>query len=157
MRLTTKGRYAVTAMIDLALNQNSGPVSLKSISENQGISLPYLEQLFSKMRRQRLVEGARGPGGGYYLLQDVNAITIADIISAVDEQIDITNCQGRKDCKDGHACQSHELWSELSRQIYGFLSGIRLGELIQQNISTKQDNKSTQSSQSVNAPSVINR
>ncbi|MEM7193774.1 MAG: Rrf2 family transcriptional regulator [Pseudomonadota bacterium] len=131
MRLTTKGRYAVTAMIDLAMNQFMGPVTLKSISSNQGISLSYLEQLFSKMRKSNLVEGTRGPGGGYVLARDVNEITIADIIIAVDEPLDITECDGLQNCKDGKRCLSHDLWSELSDQLYSFLSGIQLGDLME--------------------------
>lgn len=130
MRLTTKGRYAVTAMIDLAINQIQGPVSLKSISKNQGISLSYLEQLFAKMRKSRLVVGSRGPGGGYLLARDVDQITIAEIIVAVDEPLDITECDGLKNCHNGKPCLSHDLWSELSDQLYSFLNGILLGELM---------------------------
>jgi Rrf2 family iron-sulfur cluster assembly transcriptional regulator len=131
MRLTTKGRYAVTAMIDLAMNQSLGPVSLKSISDNQGISLSYLEQLFSKMKRSDLVIGARGPGGGYVLARDINLISIADIILAVDEPLDITECEGEENCHDGKRCLAHDLWSELSDELHNFLSGIHLGELMQ--------------------------
>ncbi len=147
----------MTAMIDLALNQHLGPVSLKSISENQGISLSYLEQLFSKMRRHELVKGTRGPGGGYHLAQDVDAISIADIIRAVDEQIDITNCKGRMDCHDGQRCQSHDLWSELSDQIYQFLSDIRLGQLMEQSGVAKNDvpeDDSSRNTVSVSAPTA---
>ena len=130
MRLTTKGRYAVTAMIDLAMNQSVGPVSLKSISDNQGISLSYLEQLFAKMKRCDLVVGARGPGGGYTLARDVDSISIADIILAVDEPLDITECEGEENCHDGKRCLAHDLWSELTTQLHDFLSDIRLGELM---------------------------
>ncbi len=130
MRLTTKGRYAVTAMIDLAMNQSVGPVSLKSISDNQGISLSYLEQLFAKMKRRELVVGARGPGGGYVLARDVDSISIADIILAVDEPLDITECEGEENCHDGKRCLAHDLWSELTDQLHDFLSGIHLGELM---------------------------
>ncbi len=130
MRLTTKGRYAVTAMIDLAMNQSLGPVSLKSISVNQGISLSYLEQLFAKMKRKNLVVGARGPGGGYVLARDVDSISIADIILAVDEPLDITECEGEENCHDGKRCLTHDLWSELTDQLHVFLRGIRLGELM---------------------------
>ncbi|NKB75962.1 MAG: Rrf2 family transcriptional regulator [Gammaproteobacteria bacterium] len=130
MRLTTKGRYAVTAMIDLAINQMKGPVSLKSISENQGISLSYLEQLFAKMRKNKLVVGSRGPGGGYMLAKDVDQITMAEIIVAVDEPLDITECDGLRNCHNGKPCLSHDLWSELSDQLYSFLDGIHLGELM---------------------------
>lgn len=130
MRLTTKGRYAVTAMIDLAMNQSVGPISLKSISDNQGISLSYLEQLFAKMKRCNLVIGSRGPGGGYILARDVQKISIADIILAVDEPLDITECEGEENCHNGKRCLSHDLWSELSDQLHEFLSGIHLGELM---------------------------
>ena len=130
MRLTTKGRYAVTAMIDLAMHQPDGPVTLKSIAENQGISLAYLEQLFSMLRRRDLVVGVRGPGGGYVLARDVDRISMADIVVAVDEPLDITQCDGREDCHDGKRCLSHDLWSELSDELYSFLNGIRLGELM---------------------------
>ncbi len=130
MRLTTKGRYAVTAMIDLAMQQSGGAVTLKSISESQGISLSYLEQLFSMLRHNNLVRGTRGPGGGYVLARDADLISMADIVMAVDEPLDITRCDGRQDCHDGERCLSHDLWSELSAQLYLFLSGIRLGELM---------------------------
>ena len=130
MRLTTKGRYAVTAMIDLAMHQPDGPVTLKSIAENQGISLAYLEQLFSMLRRRDLVVGVRGPGGGYVLARDVDRISMADIVVAVDEPLDITQCDGREDCHDGKRCLSHDLWSELSDELYSFLNSIRLGELM---------------------------
>ena len=130
MRLTTKGRYAVTAMIDLAMHQSLGPVSLKSISDNQGISLSYLEQLFAKMKRCDLVIGARGPGGGYTLARDVNHISIADIIVAVDEPLDITECEGEENCNNGKRCLAHDLWSDLSDQLHLFLSGIHLGQLM---------------------------
>lgn len=130
MRLTTKGRYAVTAMIDLAIHQPDGPVTLKSISENQGISLSYLEQLFAMLRRSHLVAGTRGPGGGYVLARDVERISMADIVVAVDEPLDITQCDGKENCHQGERCLSHDLWSELSDQLYFFLNGIHLGELI---------------------------
>ena len=132
MRLTTKGRYAVTAMIDLSINQSKGPVTLKSISDNQGISLSYLEQLFSKMRKSALVMGTRGPGGGYVLAKDVDNISIAEIVLSVDEPLDITECEGKQDCHEGKRCLTHGLWSELSDQLYGFLSGINLGQLMRQ-------------------------
>jgi len=130
MRLTTKGRYAVTAMIDLAIHQPGGPVTLKSISENQGISLSYLEQLFSMLRKSNLVKGTRGPGGGYVLSRDADLISMADIVVAVDEPLDITECDGMEDCHDGRRCLSHDLWSELSDQLYSFLNGIQLGKLM---------------------------
>lgn len=132
MRLTTKGRYAVTAMIDLSINQVKGPVTLKSISDNQRISLSYLEQLFSKMRKSNLVEGTRGPGGGYILSRDVDQISIAEIVLAVDEPLDITECEGKQNCHEGKRCLTHGLWSELSNQLYGFLAGVQLGQLMRE-------------------------
>ena len=131
MKLSTKGRYAVTAMIDLALHQGQGPVTLAEISRCQDISLSYLEQLFAKLRRRGLVEGVRGPGGGYRLARNSESITIADIVSAVDESVDTTRCAGRKNCQDGQRCLTHELWSELSSRIHEFLNGITLASFIQ--------------------------
>lgn len=117
MRLTTKGRYAVTAMLDLALNAKDRPITLADISQRQGISLSYLEQLFSKLRKQGLVASARGPGGGYRLSRGASDINVAQVISAVDEKVDVTRCEGRDDCQDGEACLTHELWCALSDQI----------------------------------------
>ena len=131
MRLTTKGRYAVTAMLDLALHQSKGPISLADISSRQDISLSYLEQLFSKLRKRELVSSVRGPGGGYRLAKSEEAIFIADIIAAVDESIDATNCQGKGDCQDGTTCLTHHLWTDLSSQIQSFLQGISLASLIE--------------------------
>ena len=130
MRLTTKGHYAVTAMIDLAMHQPGAPVTLKSIAENQGISLPYLEQLFAMLRRGNLVRGTRGPGGGYVLARGADRISMAEIVTAVREPLDITRCDGRQDCRRGRRCLSHDLWSALGDELYGFLDGIRLGELM---------------------------
>lgn len=130
MRLTTKGRYAVTAMLDLALNQGQGPISLSDISGRQEISLSYLEQLFSKLRKNGLVTSVRGPGGGYCLQKDAADIFVAEIIDAVDESVDATSCQGKGDCLDGMTCLTHNLWTELSQQIHSFLSGISLAGLI---------------------------
>ena len=131
MRLSTKGRYAVTAMMDLAIHDKFGPVTLAEISQCQGISLSYLEQLFAKLRRCGLVEGMRGPGGGYRLARSAEQITIADIISAVDEKLDATRCGGRENCQDGRRCLTHELWSDLSRQIFSFLEGITLAQFVE--------------------------
>lgn len=131
MRLTTKGRYAVTAMLDLALNAQQGPVSLADISARQQISLSYLEQLFAKLRRNELVASVRGPGGGYQLARDPAQIQIVQVIDAVDESVDATRCQGKGGCQDGLTCLTHHLWCELSEQIHGFLSNISLGCLIQ--------------------------
>ncbi|NKB63754.1 MAG: Rrf2 family transcriptional regulator [Gammaproteobacteria bacterium] len=153
MRLTTKGRYAVTAMIDLAINQIKGPVSLKSISENQGISLSYLEQLFAKMRKNKLVVGSRGPGGGYMLARDVDQITMAEIIVAVDEPLDITECDGMRNCHNGKPCLSHDLWSELSDQLYLFLDGIHLGELMRRS-GISSSGISRVNNQQVDVPSI---
>jgi len=130
MKLTTKGRFAVTAMLDLALHGADGPVTLAGISERQKISLSYLEQLFGKLRRRELVESVRGPGGGYHLARDAAQITVADIIRAVDEPIDSTQCGGRENCHDHQRCMTHELWEELNTTVSGFLSGIRLSDLV---------------------------
>ncbi|HEC19746.1 MAG TPA: Fe-S cluster assembly transcriptional regulator IscR [Gammaproteobacteria bacterium] len=132
MRLTTKGRYAVTAMLDLALNAKDRPITLADISQRQGISLSYLEQLFSRLRKQELVSSARGPGGGYRLSRDANEINVAQVIEAVDEKVTVTRCGGKGDCQDGEACLTHKLWCSLSDQIQGFLTGISLGDLVEE-------------------------
>ena len=131
MRLTTKGRFAVTAMLDLALNGADGPVTLAGISERQKISLSYLEQLFGKLRRRALVESVRGPGGGYNLARDPALVSVADIVSAVDEQIDSTQCGGRENCLENTRCMTHDLWEELNATVYGFLSGVTLAQLVE--------------------------
>ena len=130
MRLTTKGRYAVTAMLDLALNQGKGAVTLQDIALKQEISLSYLEQLFAKLRRDGLVKGTRGPGGGYRLAQNAEAISVAAIITSVDEKADMTRCGGEANCQDGKKCLTHELWADLSLEIYKFLDGISLADLL---------------------------
>lgn len=130
MRLTTKGRYAVTAMLDLALHAHKGPVSLGDISERQSISVSYLEQLFAKLRKGALVSSVRGPGGGYQLAHPASDIYVADIIDAVDESVDATRCGGQGDCQKGVTCLTHELWSDLSEQIHHFLANISLQELL---------------------------
>ena len=130
MRLTTKGRYAVTAMLDLSINYQKGPITLSDISKRQGISLSYLEQLFSKLRKNGLVDSARGPGGGYRLSREAGEIAVGEIITAVDEKIDATNCSGRGDCLNGGPCLTHELWCDLSKQIRDFLFNITLGQLV---------------------------
>ena len=130
MRLTTKGRFAVTAMLDLALRQGAGPVTLSGISDRQKISLSYLEQLFGKLRRFGLVESVRGPGGGYYLARKMDEITVADIIQAVDETMDSTQCGGQGNCLDQHACMTHELWITLNAKILEYLSSIPLSQLV---------------------------
>lgn len=130
MRLTTKGRYAVTAMLDLALHKNQGPVSLADISSRQAISLSYLEQLFAKLRKAALVSSVRGPGGGYELDRASNAIFIAEIIDAVNESVDTTKCGGAGDCQGGEICLTHYLWEDLSEQIHNFLDSISLEDLV---------------------------
>ena len=130
MRLTTKGRYAVTAMLDLALHFEEGSITLSDISKRQGISLSYLEQLFSKLRRGGLVDSARGPGGGYRLSRNASEICVADVITAVDERIDAMRCKGEGNCHNDQACLTHELWCDLSSHILAFLKGIDLGQLV---------------------------
>ncbi|MEZ5583848.1 MAG: Fe-S cluster assembly transcriptional regulator IscR [Candidatus Competibacteraceae bacterium] len=131
MKLSTKGRYAVTAMMDLAIHDKYGPVTLSEISQCQGISLSYLEQLFAKLRKSGLVEGVRGPGGGYRLARAAEQVTVAEIITAVDEKLDATRCGGRENCQEGRRCLTHELWSELSQQIFTFLEGITLAQFVE--------------------------
>jgi Rrf2 family iron-sulfur cluster assembly transcriptional regulator len=131
MRLTTKGRYAVTAMLDLALNADKGPICLADISRRQEISLPYLEQLFARLRRADLVKSVRGPGGGYLLAMPATEISVSRVIDAVDESVDATRCQGLSDCQQGDTCLTHQLWCDLSEQIRGFLGGVTLGQLVE--------------------------
>ena len=130
MRLTTRGRYAVTALLDLALHYEHGPVSLAEIAKRQGISQSYLEQLFAKLRRNRLVDGLRGPGGGYKLGRPGDAISVADVIDAVNESVDATRCGGQRNCQDEHRCLTHDLWEDLSTQIRQFLSEVSLDQLV---------------------------
>jgi Rrf2 family iron-sulfur cluster assembly transcriptional regulator len=147
MRLTTKGRYAVTAMLDLALHYKEGPITLADISQRQGISLSYLEQLFSRLRKQELVDSTRGPGGGYRLSRDAYEIAVADVITAVDEKVETTRCGGLSNCQDDKQCLTHELWTELSQQIHGFLMGISLGNLVEkqgvQEVAARQERAKT--------------
>ena len=131
MRLTTKGRFAVTAMLDLAMHGTDGPVTLAGISERQKISLSYLEQLFGKLRRRELVESVRGPGGGYYLAREASLVSVADIVRAVEEPLDSTQCGGRENCHDNQRCMTHELWEELNETVYGFLSNVKLSALVE--------------------------
>lgn len=133
MRLTTKGRYAVTAMLDLAIHYKTGPITLADISKRQGISLSYLEQLFSRLRRRGLVSSVRGPGGGYRLARTAGEIAVVDVITAVDEDVDATKCGGLGNCQDNELCLTHELWCDLSKQIQDFLSNITLGDLVERN------------------------
>lgn len=143
MKLSTKGRYAVTAMLDLAIHGKQRPVTLADISQCQGISLSYLEQLFARLRKGGLVKGVRGPGGGYHLARSADHISIADVITAVDEKVDVTRCEGRENCQDGERCLTHDLWTDLSSRIYDFLDTITLGELVRRNsvveITRRQD------------------
>ncbi|PIP80882.1 MAG: Fe-S cluster assembly transcriptional regulator IscR [Gammaproteobacteria bacterium CG22_combo_CG10-13_8_21_14_all_40_8] len=143
MKLTTKGRYAVTAILDVALRQKSGPISLADISSRQDISLSYLEQLFSKLKKHQLVKSVRGPGGGYLLGKSPVDINIAEIILAVNEPLDATRCRGKGNCRDGETCLTHHLWQDLSHQIQNFLTSITLANLLERSetkyISEKQD------------------
>ncbi len=132
MRLTTKGRFAVTAMIDLALRQHNGPVTLAGISQRQKISLSYLEQLFGKLRRHELVESTRGPGGGYSLARSTREVSVSDIIFAVDEPLDATQCAGKQDCQDDGPCMTHELWATLNKRMIDHLDSVSLQDLVDQ-------------------------
>ncbi len=137
MRLTTKGRFAVTAMLDLALNEVEKPVTLAGISERQSISLSYLEQLFSRLRRSGLVKSVRGPGGGYRIAKKHSEISVSEIIAAVDELIDATQCGGHENCRDERRCMTHDLWSSLNVKILEYLSGISLADLVASQQATK--------------------
>ena len=145
MKLTSKGRYAVTAILDLAFHSESGPVTLSDISKRQDISLSYLEQLFTRLRKQRLVCSTRGPGGGYSLSKPADQLAVAEIVAAVDETVDTTRCSGAINCQDGSQCLAHELWDDLSQQIYGFLNEISLQDLMDegsiQAVAARQDRK----------------
>lgn len=153
MKLTTKGRFAVTAMLDLALHEalaHNGtkltgglpteikPVTLAGISERQGISLSYLEQLFSRLRRQGLVSSVRGPGGGYKLAKNYADISVAEIINAVDEQIDATQCGGHENCRDEGRCMTHDLWSALNNKILDYLAGVSLADMVEAQVTEKK-------------------
>ena len=143
MRLTTKGRYAVTAILDLAFHQEEGPVSLAAISERQGISLSYLEQLFSKLRRNDIVVSTRGPGGGYSLKTSAEELSVSAIIMAVDESVKMSACDAGDGCQNEHRCLTHDLWQDLSNEIKGFLDGITLAEMMNnkrvKEVSVRQD------------------
>ena len=131
MRLTTKGRFAVTAMLDLAMQGGDRPVTLAAISRRQSISLSYLEQLFGKLRRHTLVDSVRGPGGGYTVARELGAISVADIISAVDEAVDATQCGGKENCHDEHKCITHDLWAQLNQHIFDYLGAVTLKQLVE--------------------------
>jgi len=143
VRLTTKGRYAVTAMLDLALHKSEGPVSLSDIAQRQEISLSYLEQLFAKLRKHALVSSVRGPGGGYHLARETSDIYVAEVIAAVDETVDTTRCSGGQDCQGSRPCLTHDLWVDLSECIYAYLSSISLQDLVErkgvQDVSRRQE------------------
>jgi Rrf2 family transcriptional regulator, iron-sulfur cluster assembly transcription factor len=130
MRLTTKGRFAVTAMVDLSMRQTRGPVTLAAISERQRISLSYLEQLFGKLRRAKLVNSVRGPGGGYCLAKPTGSITVAEIITAVDEPIDATQCAGKENCNDDKRCVTHDLWATLNQKMNDYLNSVSLADVV---------------------------
>ena len=130
MRLTTKGRFAVTAMVDLGLRHGDGPVTLAEISARQKISLSYLEQLFGKLRRKQIVESVRGPGGGYLLGKDMRELSVAQIILAVDEPMDATQCAGKENCHDDGKCITHDLWASLNQHIFDYLGSMTLQQLV---------------------------
>ena len=134
MRLTTKGRFAVTAMLDLAMHGGKGPVTLAGISQRQSISLSYLEQLFGKLRRHTLVGSVRGPGGGYTLARDLEKLSIADIITAVDEPLDATQCGGKENCHEEQRCMTHDLWAKLNDKMYEYLDSVKLSDLLAQQL-----------------------
>ena len=117
-------------MVDLAMRQNRGPVTLAAISDRQRISLSYLEQLFGKLRRARLVSSVRGPGGGYNLAQQAQSITVADIVTAVDEPLDATQCGGKENCHDDRRCMTHDLWATLNEKMHDYLSSVTLADLV---------------------------
>ncbi len=131
MKLSTRGRYAVMAMTDIAVHANGAPLSLADISARQGISQAFLEQLFAQLRKSELVTSVRGPGGGYLLARDADDICVADIVMAVDEPLQVTRCGGDAidGCVDGEKCNTHELWAALGRQVYGFLAAVTLGDV----------------------------
>ena len=145
MRLTTKGRYAVTAMLDIALHRQQGPISVVDIAERQGISAAYLEQLLARLKKAGLLTSVRGPGGGYQVEPALDAISVSQIITAVGDGVDATRCHGAGDCQDGHMCLTHDLWSDLSGEIDGFLTRISLADLVGrkevQGVATRQDQR----------------
>ena len=158
MRLTTKGRFAVTAMIDVAMHSEKGPVTLAGVSERQKISLSYLEQLFGKLRRHGLVDSVRGPGGGYNLAHPASSLSVADIILAVDEPIDATQCGGKENCKDDKRCMTHELLAALNAHIFSFLRSVTLEQLVRaqdkSEVNVLQDHRTPSSKKSEPAPVI---
>lgn len=159
MKLTSKGRYAVTAMLDVAIHAITGPVSLADISERQGISLSYLEQLFSRLRKHGLVNSVRGPGGGYRLGRCSAEIAVADVIFAVDESINATKCSGQGNCQGGNQCLTHSLWEDLSDRIEDFLQNISLSELVEERnvkmVSQRQDDMHKQKRESTHSNNIL--
>ena len=149
MRLTTKGRYAVTAMLDLAYHSQKNPVTLTDIATRQTISLSYLEQLFARLRRAGMVKGVRGPGGGYTLSRAAREINIADIIEAVDEPVDSTKCGGKSNCHNNQPCITHDLWMGLSEQIRAYLKEITLGQLLERDMVSEVDKRQAKQSEQV--------
>ncbi len=158
MRLTTKGRYAVTAMLDLALHYGEGPITLADIAQRQGISLSYLEQLFARLRKRSLVSSVRGPGGGYSLGREAEAIFIAEVITAVDESVDTTRCHGAHNCQNNERCLTHELWQDLSDRIFDYLNNISLQDLVErkgvQQVADRQEQRGSLEVNMGSAPSV---
>ena len=134
MRLTTKGRFAVTAMVELALRRGTAPMTLAEISLRQKISLSYLEQLFAKLRRRGIVASVRGPGGGYRLAKEMGQIAVADIVIAVDEPLDATQCGGKENCRDEQKCITHDLWVRLNQQVLDYLGSVSLKQLVDDQI-----------------------
>jgi Rrf2 family iron-sulfur cluster assembly transcriptional regulator len=159
MRLTTKGRFAVTAMIDVAMHGGKGPVTLAAVSDRQHISLSYLEQLFGKLRRHGLVDSVRGPGGGYNLARASDGVSVADIILAVDEPIDATQCGGRENCHDDRRCMTHDLWAGLNDHIFAYLHGVTLAQLVTQQrpseVAVLQDHRQPQTTATPTKAPVI--
>lgn len=152
MRLTTKGRYAVTAVLDLAIHQGKGPIALADIAQRQGISLSYLEQLFAKLRKRGLVLSVRGPGGGYNLARDAASIYIAEVITAVDENVDTTRCGGAHNCKSDGPCLTHDLWMDLSDRIYGYLNNISLSDLVERGVQEAANRRHQRSVETAREP-----
>src|SRR5450631_234599 len=158
MRLTTKGRFSVTAMIDVAMHATEAPVTLAGVSDRQKISLSYLEQLFGKLRRHGLVASARGPGGGYRLARPAGEVSVADVILAVDEPIDATQCGGKENCLDDKRCMTHELWAALNAHIFSFLRSVTLEQLVRaqdkSEVNVLQDHRTPSSKKSEPAPVI---
>jgi Rrf2 family iron-sulfur cluster assembly transcriptional regulator len=155
MRLTTKGRFAVTAMLDLALRHQQGPVTLAGIGQRQSISLSYLEQLFGKLRRHALVESVRGPGGGYRLARQTEKVSVADIILAVDEPLDATQCGGMENCQDDKRCMTHNLWATLNDKLYDYLNSVTLQDLVNEQLAKDGNVTVMVDRRSPSAPKVV--